>query len=96
MIFFCVVVILLFLFHQSVPLVAQPDRAFQTMPRSQDAGFSSSLKPITVLKSLLFFQTERRYVTSDGPGQDAGDRVHHLDRDRVAHFRPEHRTKHGV
>ena len=71
-------------------------RAFQTMPRSQDAGFSSSLKPVTVLKYHLFFQTERQHVTSDGPGQDAGDRVHHLHRDCITHRRPEYHTKHGV
>ena len=40
------------------------------------------------------FQTERQHVTSDGPGQDAGDRVHHLHRDCIAHRRPEHHTQH--
>ena len=42
------------------------------------------------------FQTERRHVTSDGPGQDAGDRVHHLHPDLIARRRREHHEKHRV
>ena len=43
---------------------------------------------------LYLFQTERQHVTSDGPDQDAGDRVHHLHPDLVTHRRSEHHTKH--
>ena len=42
------------------------------------------------------FQTERQHVTSDGPGQDAGDRVHHLHPDLITHRCPEHHNIHRV
>ena len=42
------------------------------------------------------FQTERQHVTSGGPGQDAGDRVHHLHSDCITRRSPEHHNNHRV
>ena len=42
---------------------------------------------------LNLFRTELQHVTSDGPGQDAGDRVNHLHPDLITRRRPEHHAK---
>ena len=70
----------------------------QTRPLSQDNRVLLFILILSFSKRFALhpFQTERQHVTSDGPGQDAGDRVHHLHPDLIARRRREHHEKHRV
>ena len=49
-----------------------------------------SILSVSTQSALHPFETERQHVTSDRPGQDAGDRVLHLHPDFIACRRSEH------
>ena len=70
----------------------------QTRPLSQDSCVLFSILILSLSKRFALhpFQTERQHVTSDGPGQDAGDRVLHLHPDLITHRHREHHEKHRV
>ena len=57
---------------------------------------TSSSFPYVRKFSLYPFHTARQHLTSDGPGQDAGDRVHHLHPDLITHRRPQHHANRRV
>ena len=68
------------------------------MSLNLDVSRTSDRPAFSVSKQLALypFQTERQHVTSDGPGQDAGDRVHHLHLDCSARRRLEHHEHYRV